>query len=625
MLLRVLHSHLMCHVFVSLGILLDVLVGSELHPASVVNGVFSKDACCELCLNRDCLASIWRPASSACLLGGSRYPVVRGRGDEVLACVAPVRRGSPECEYHSQVDFESSRGATLMQVMSAAECCAACRAWDDCKVGLYQEKWHQCYLKAGFVSARATTKSLVACVARANPPEADEYDCTLPDAKCAARIGATHWAPCYSRNSSVPLLLDGAQSVSEMGSRVIKVALFRPKWNYALNSPDWPEDTETTLAEIASHPYFRALWDMDFDTFILVAYSTVGGLSAGNLAAGYWVGGISAAQTEEEERQFYDLSSFLLKLHPDKTFILANCEGDWEVRGGIDAKSPAAPSAFSSMVKWLAARQQGVSRARRIFKTPATRGNVYLAAEVNLVAASLWDGVANVISHVIPHVQLDMISYSAYDTQHDLSDFPAAIGYIAKQHNRTPDAPPGMRAVLVGEFGLPQTRVPVQDVSYVIANVVNAALALGVAHVIFWETYCNECLHAAAGCGRDGRCRDPAIAITDTNHLNGFWLIKPDGSWSWPRRYFGAKIGGASANVLWNLRHVGDDNLSDDAAQIQFRWHAAVALGIVFALALFTLRRRCHSNLGYTVIADGKKADSPQMIGSVHGHTEDHL
>ena len=42
---------------------------------------------------------------------------------------------------------------------------------------------------------------------------------------------------------------------------------------------------------------------MRFDTYVLVAYSTVGGLSAGNMAAGYWVQGITETQEKEEELQ----------------------------------------------------------------------------------------------------------------------------------------------------------------------------------------------------------------------------------------------------------------------------------------------------------------------------------
>ncbi|CAE7208476.1 unnamed protein product, partial [Symbiodinium microadriaticum] len=146
---------------------------------------------------------------------------------------------------------------------------------------------------------------------------------------CAHRLGAVHWAPCYGRDPSVPVLLDGARALRSLGSTVIKVALFRPGWNYAINSHWPPDDAFPTLRSVAEHPQFRALWEMDFTTYVLVAYSTAGGLSESNLAAGYWVEGLSQDQAAAEERQFYDAALFFIESFPQKTFVFANCEGDW--------------------------------------------------------------------------------------------------------------------------------------------------------------------------------------------------------------------------------------------------------------------------------------------------------
>ena len=63
---------------------------------------------------------------------------------------------------------------------------------------------------------------------------------------------------------------------------------------------------------------------------------------------------------------------------------------------------------------------------------------------------------------------------------------------------------------------------------------------MGLSYVIFWETFCNECL-PGAGCGADGRCREK-LAVTDQARLNGFWLIRPDGSHAWPWHYLHAKL-----------------------------------------------------------------------------------
>eukprot|EP01045_Picozoa_sp_COSAG04_P011545 COSAG04_NODE_745_length_10645_cov_3.473639_4_plen_132_part_00 len=71
-------------------------------------------------------------------------------------------------------------------------------------------------------------------------------------------------------------------------------------------------------------------------------------------------------------------------------------------------------------------------------------------------------------------------------------------------------------------------------------NVVNTALAWGVAYALFWETYDNECT-GGVGCSAN-RCSDPKHPVTDPKRLHGFWLTRPDGSHSWPYQYLKGKI-----------------------------------------------------------------------------------
>jgi hypothetical protein len=109
------------------------------------------------------------------------------------------------------------------------------------------------------------------------------------------RIGASHWQPCYAINATIPVLLDGATSLASMGGHVIKLALFYPSGNYPFNSA-WPsESTFSSALSMANHPFYVQVWDMaQFHTFVLVAYSTVGGDAGGNV--NYWTKGISSDQ-----------------------------------------------------------------------------------------------------------------------------------------------------------------------------------------------------------------------------------------------------------------------------------------------------------------------------------------
>jgi hypothetical protein len=191
-------------------------------------------------------------------------------------------------------------------------------------------------------------------------------------------------------NGSAPSLIDGAQSVARMGSKVIKVAMFSPESNYPFNSPKWPPAGFPTLLSMAQHPYYRELWAMpQFTTYVLIAYSTVGGTSGGDIS--YWRNGITETQIAEETAQLQACAEFLLKTYGiplKKTFVFENWEGDWASRGATP-KSPASLLARTSMRQWLGARQAGVTAARIAANvSPAAEpgtGNVLYSAEVNLV------------------------------------------------------------------------------------------------------------------------------------------------------------------------------------------------------------------------------------------------
>lgn len=99
------------------------------------------------------------------------------------------------------------------------------------------------------MSPRGHEPRIAACVVRPRR--------TVPEAP-GRGLGATVWAPCYGRGG--PPLLDGARALRELGSRVIKLALFRPAWNYAVGS-EWPGDEAFgDLRAVARHESFRQIW-----------------------------------------------------------------------------------------------------------------------------------------------------------------------------------------------------------------------------------------------------------------------------------------------------------------------------------------------------------------------------
>jgi hypothetical protein len=168
------------------------------------------------------------------------------------------------------------------------------------------------------------------------------------------------------------------------------------------------------------------------------------------------------------------------------------------------------------MIRWLNARQDGVDRARKEIGSAGVR--ILHAAEVNLVKIALRDGRPTVTDSVLPHTRVDLVSYSAWDTQHDPALLRSALGYIAKH---TPDREPfGDRNVFVGEFGLPENDYPLPQVQRTVRGVLQTATGWGCPYVIYWQLYCNEARHQP---------------VETNKHVRGFWLIRPDGTkaWAW--------------------------------------------------------------------------------------------
>lgn len=328
---------------------------------------------------------------------------------------------------------------------------------------------------------------------RQSPPQGDRRDV----------IGVTHVKGAYHLTAK-DFLREGADQIRALGSRVIKLYFtVRPSRDYPFNC-QWPRTR--TLVELAGTPYFRAVFNQPFTTYILTTYSAGRGDH-------YWRNGATDAELRDEQQQFYGLARHLLSTYRDtgKTFVLQHWEGDWAIRGSFDAQADPTPQAIEGMIRWLGARQAGVDRARAELRPHGVR--VLHAAEVNLVKIALRDDRPTVTNKVLPHTRVDLVSYSAWDTQGEAQEFRAALDYIAR-HVPYRD-PFGPRNVYVGEFGLPENERSVAEVQRTIRGVVHTALDWGCPYVVYWQVYCNE-------------PRRRPVASNDD--VRGFWLIRPDGS-----------------------------------------------------------------------------------------------
>jgi hypothetical protein len=323
----------------------------------------------------------------------------------------------------------------------------------------------------------------------------------------ATQLGVAHIGGLYSFTET-DYLNEGAKAVLDLGAKCIKVNLSLepdnlPSKIYSFHSK-WP-DVET-LDRLASTPYYRNLFAKEFDTFILNTFRP-------GRSGGYWRTQFTPEDEKAEVECFASLTKHFFRTYAgsNKTFILQNWEGDWALRGNFDPKSEPTAEATDAMIRWLAARQRGVEQAREEFPDGTVR--VFHACEVNLVSQALELGSPSVTTDVLPHVSLDLVSYSAWDTKNSPEQFAKALDFIASHKLIT--KPFGAHGVYVGEFGLPESEGTPELVLSRTAELLKIAQQKGCPYAVYWQIYCNEPIKV------------PATTSAD---YKGFWLIRPDGT-----------------------------------------------------------------------------------------------
>ncbi|MGN6644565.1 MAG: hypothetical protein ACTHKU_16355, partial [Verrucomicrobiota bacterium] len=206
---------------------------------------------------------------------------------------------------------------------------------------------------------------------------------------------------------------------------------------------------------------------------------------------------------------------------------LQNWEGDWMLRraeGGTWDKVPAGEvkRRCDAFIRLLGARQRGMERARR--EAGSTRCQVYHAAEVNRV----WDGakgLATLTTKVLPHVTVDLVSWSSYDGMN--SAVAAWQGVELIRAHMRPSPVFGQNAVYIGEIGKPENEDAKENIIEWWDRAMGVVLAMNLPWIVHWELYCNE--------PRDGTKNDRRPRKAD--EMRGFWFVRPDGALGYAGQY----------------------------------------------------------------------------------------
>ena len=336
-----------------------------------------------------------------------------------------------------------------------------------------------------------------------------------------ARVGATHVAGKYHLTSK-PFLIEGAEKLLELGTRLGKF-WFMPDGaahDYPFNS-QWGQ--YKGFVELARSDYFQQLFALPFATVILEAHSP--------LEHKWRQPGLTADFYEAVKQEFHDLAAHLYRTYRDRamTFVLQHWEGDWMLRGAGEKWNPPPQDwreRCQRMQRWLRARQAGVAQARQELAQGA-RCIVAHAAEVNRVADA-WKDIPTMTRHVLPEVELDLVSYSAYD---GLEGSPLHLWKCLEEIRQHARLGPlfGKDAIYIGEMGIPENDRPPR-IRERLDEWMGVLLAAQVRYVVHWELYCNEFAGQPAS--------KPKTPVTDPKLVRGFWLVKPDGSLSESGKYF---------------------------------------------------------------------------------------
>ena len=337
----------------------------------------------------------------------------------------------------------------------------------------------------------------------------------------AKRFGATHYDGRYHFTDK-PYLIEGAERMRELGMGLAKFWLHEDDLpGYRYNS-DWGIPLDGPMVDILRHPYFREALAVPFSTIFLEVFPLTGSKTT------FFD---TDSDYANEEEQFHAVASHLLETYAgrDVTFVLQNWEGDWVFRHNDRStweQTPAEVVARRAVLfaRFLAARQRGVERARR--DHPSSKCRVLHCAEVNRVIDAT-KGIPTVMTHVLPQVAVDLVSWSCYDGL----DSPVKLwqGIELLRHHMKPSPALGGKQVFIGEIGEPEN-IPNKNEAGVIDlwdRSMAVCFELDIPWIVHWELFCNE--------PNDGT--KPDRRLRKAEELKGFWYVRPDGSLGWGAKY----------------------------------------------------------------------------------------
>ncbi len=268
-------------------------------------------------------------------------------------------------------------------------------------------------------------------------------------------VGTQVGAPNY-KFTKEPVVIEGARAVLETGSRILKTRL-----------PAQPE-----LTQLIGMPFTHYLfWYRPGEV---------------------WKDGFTKEESAREYAATYTFAKDLLTRRDasGKIFFLGHWQGDTQLLDGLDPKADLPRDRADAMVEWLNIRQKAVDDARK--EVPYSRCQVFVYAEVSRVREVMAQGRKRMADLVLPRVDVDFVSYAAYDCQLlPSADVQATLDYLARQLK--PKASLPVRRVFIGECGVPMSAcADAADHERRNREIIAKFLGWKPPLVLHWQLYDNE-------------------------------------------------------------------------------------------------------------------------------------
>ncbi len=287
-------------------------------------------------------------------------------------------------------------------------------------------------------------------------------------------------------------LHEQAREIRELGSNVLKISLGKRQAN-EIGFGEAARSARSELEYVKSAPELQKVLDMDFKYYQFWVQTFTGS---------NWRDGVTDTEAKLYYDEMYELTAWLLKRYSGtgKVFLLGNWEGDWLLDGGAGNRAAPPQTAIDGMIRWLNIRQKAIDDAKAA--TSHHDVEVYHYVEVNLVKRAL-EGKASVASSVIPATNVDLVSYSSYESikQPDGPDIAAirapltnVVRYLEGQLKPKAGLPFDRR-VFIGEYGFHANKdkpLTVKEQYLDSRNVMQVAIELDLPFALIWELYNNE-------------------------------------------------------------------------------------------------------------------------------------